>query len=187
MSKTEAQGELQAILAPLNSRDVPPSKSWMFADFVERVYLPFYRRKWKWSTAMTNEYRMNHDLVAEFGRCTLGEFHRDQLQAFLDRKAAAGLSFSTVDHLRWDLKQALDMAVAEGFLLRNPAQLIFTPRECPRPTADSMTRRKVLKQGAGLPALVPASALGLGGAVPPGDRIAMAAIGVGKPWPPSTT
>ena len=26
------------------------------------------------------------------------------------------------------------MAVAEGFLLRNPAQLFFTPRECPRPT-----------------------------------------------------
>ncbi|MGH9675240.1 MAG: hypothetical protein ACRD44_18875 [Bryobacteraceae bacterium] len=43
-----------------------------------------------------------------------------------------------------------------------------------------MTRRKVLKQGAGLPALVPASALGLGGAVPPSDRIAMAAIGVGN-------
>src|SRR5215475_1877402 len=70
-------------------------------------------------------------------------FNRDQLQAFLDAKAERGLSFSTVDHLRWDLKQILGMAVAEGFLLRNPAQLLFTPRECPRPKHESMTIEEV--------------------------------------------
>lgn len=145
MTKAEAQAELAAILAPLNSRDIPPSKSWTFADFVERVYLPFYRRKWKRSTAMTNEYRIEHDLLSEFGSSKLGDFSRDLLQDFLDRKAAAGLSFSTVDHLRWDLKQVFDMAVAEGFLLRNPAQLLFTPRECPRPTAKIMSIEEVRK------------------------------------------
>lgn len=40
-------------------------------------------------------------------------FGREELQAFLDRKGAAGLSFSTVDHLRWDLDQIVEMAVAE--------------------------------------------------------------------------
>jgi integrase len=145
MTKAEAQGELAQILAPLNSREIPPSKNWAFADFIERVYLPFYRRKWKRSTVMTNEDRMEHHLVSEFGGQTLGVFHRDQLQDFLDRKAAAGLSFSVVDHLRWDLKQVFDMAVAEGFLLRNPAQLLFTPRECPRPTTRIMTIEEVRK------------------------------------------
>jgi integrase len=143
MTKTEALEELRAILAPLNSRDVPPSKSWTFVNFMERVYLPFYRRKWKRSTAMTNEDRLKNHLTSEFGGTTLGVFNRDQLQAFLDAKAERGLSFSTVDHLRWDLKQIFDMAVAEGFLLRNPAQLIFTPRECPRPKRDSMTIEEV--------------------------------------------
>ena len=56
----------------------------------------------------------------------------------------AGLSFSTIDHLRWDLKQMFDMAVAEGFLLRNPAQLIFTPRECPRANTKTMTSKEVV-------------------------------------------
>ena len=65
MTKADAQGELASILGPLNSRDVPPSKSWMLADFLERVYLPFYRRKWKRSTAMTNEDRLQHHLVSE--------------------------------------------------------------------------------------------------------------------------
>ena len=41
----------------------------------------------------------------------------------------SGLSFSTVDHLRWDLKQIFKMAVADGYLLTNPTILLFTPRE----------------------------------------------------------
>lgn len=143
MTKTEAQTMLTEILAPLNSRDVPPSKTWLFADFLERVYLPFYRRKRKRSTSLTSEDRVKNHLRSEFGSHTLGAFNRDQLQAFLDRKAAAGLSFSMVDHLRWDLKQIFDMAVAEGFLLRNPAQLIFTPRECPRPNINPMSIEEV--------------------------------------------
>jgi hypothetical protein len=145
MTKTEAQNKVAAILLPLNSRDVSPSKSWAFADFIERVYLPFYRRKWKRSTASTNEDRVAHHLVLEFGGLTLGTFHRDQLQEILDRKAAAGLSFSMVDHLRWDLKQVFDMAVAEGFLLRNPAQLLFTPQDCPGPATKIMNIEEVRK------------------------------------------
>ncbi|HLH31662.1 MAG TPA: hypothetical protein VKY31_10700 [Terriglobia bacterium] len=145
MTKSEAQNALAKILAPINSRDAPPSKTWAFSDFVERVYQPFYTRKWKRSTAATNRERMRKHLLSKFGACTLGSFTREQLQDYLDELAASSLSFSTVDHLRWDLKQVFDMAVAEGFLLRNPAQLIFTPRECPRPTNRSMTIEEVRK------------------------------------------
>jgi integrase len=145
MTKSEALRELAKIVAPLNNREAPPSKAWTLADFMASVFLPFYRRKWKRSTAMTNEDRMEHHLVSEFGSCTLGSFNREQLQDVLDRKAAAGLSFGLVDHLRWDLKQVFDMAVAEGFLLRNPAQLLFTPRECPRPATKIMTAEEVRK------------------------------------------
>jgi integrase len=37
-----------------------------------------------------------------------------------------------VAHLRWDLRQVFRMAVAEGCLLRNPAELLFVPREAKR-------------------------------------------------------
>ena len=145
MTKAEAQRELAKIVSPINSREIPPSQSCSFSDFVERVYLPFYRRKWKRSTALTNEDRIEHHLVSEFGQGTLGSFNREQLQAFLDRKGASGLSFSVVDHLRWDLKQIFDMAVAEGFIVRNPAQLLFTPRDCPRAATQIMTIEEVRK------------------------------------------
>ena len=69
---------------------------------------------------MTNEDRLAHHLTTEFGARSLGSFTRDDLQTLLDRKGQT-LSFSVVDHLRWDLKQIFDMAVAEGYLQRNPA------------------------------------------------------------------
>src|SRR5947208_1760348 len=52
------------------------------------------------------------------------------VQDFLDRKAAAGLSYSVVAHLRWDLRQVFNMAVVRGYLKTNPAALLIIPREC---------------------------------------------------------
>jgi len=87
---------------------------------------------------------MNH-LVASLGEQELGAVRRDELQDLLDQRAQGGLSFSVVDHLRWDLKQVFDLAVAEGLIERNPALLLFTPREAPRPTRRVMTLEEVQK------------------------------------------
>jgi integrase len=110
---------------------------------VNTIYLPHFNRKWKGSTAGCNLDRLKHHLLCEFAGRTLGTFTRIELTEFLDRKAAAGLSFSTVDHLRWDLKQIFGMAVAEGSLRMNPAALLFTPKEAPRPARPTMTRAQV--------------------------------------------
>jgi integrase len=129
MTKSEAEDKLADILAPINGDQDSPSSKTSFDDFVKQVYLPFYRRKWKRSTAGTNVDRLKHHLLPIFGRQPLDGFVRDNLQDFLDKKAADGLSFSTIDHLRWDLKQIFDMAVHEEFLRRNPAALLFTPKQ----------------------------------------------------------
>jgi site-specific recombinase XerD len=91
---------------------------------------------------MTNEDRLKHHLTAEFNARLLGSFGRDELQSFLDCKETT-LSFSVVDHLRWDLKQIFDMTVAEGYLRKNPALLLFTPRECRRVATRVMTLEEV--------------------------------------------
>ena len=54
-----------------------------------------------------------------------------------------GLSFSVVDHLRWNMKQIFDMAVAEGHVQRNPALLLFTPKEAEKPVRRAMTITEV--------------------------------------------
>src|SRR6058998_3556590 len=123
MTKSQAKENLMEKLRVINARpgiDLDTS----FDDFVEDVFFPFYRRKWKRSTKMTTQDRINFYLVGEFKERRLHEITRDELQTFLDTKAAY-LSFSTVDHLKWDLVAIFRMAVAEGATRRNPAELLI--------------------------------------------------------------
>ena len=48
-----------------------------------------------------------------------------------------------VDHLRWDLKQIFDMAVAEDLIRKNPAALLFTPGSARRGIRLVMTIEEV--------------------------------------------
>ena len=86
---------------------------------------------------------MEHHVTCEFADRTLKSLKAGELQDFLDRKSTAGLSFSTVDHLRWDLKQIIGMAVAESYLQKHPATLLFTPSETKRPAQRVMTWQDV--------------------------------------------
>ena len=103
------------------------------------MYFLYYSRKWKASTCENNKQRMRTHLLAAFGGRTLDSLLRDELQDFMDGKGDAGLSFSVVDQLRWDLRQIFDMAIAEGKVLRNPALLLFTPKTAPKPLHKAMT------------------------------------------------
>jgi len=118
------------------------SRSWAFGEFVEQVYLPFYSRKWKHSTRGSSDIRIALHLVAFFRNRELSRFSRDELQDLLDLKASQ-FSFSTVDHLRWDLKAIFDLAMAEGSLQRNTALLLFTPRAATRSKWRVMTIAEV--------------------------------------------
>ena len=142
MTKSDARKKLDGILSELNANGAAVANNMSLSQFIEGVYYPFYTRKWKRSTAANNINRVNTHVVGAFGDRKLQEFHRDDLQGFLDGKAA-GLSFSMVDHLRWDLKQIFDMAVAEDLIRKNPAVLLFTPGEARRGQRLVMTIEEV--------------------------------------------
>ena len=86
MTKTRAKNELAAIVQPINSREKALSRTATFGEFIRDCYLPFFRRKWKRSTAMTNGDRIKHHLISEMENRTLGSFGQEDLQALLDRK-----------------------------------------------------------------------------------------------------
>ena len=96
---------------------------------------------------MANEQRIEQYLTCVYGSRALEsvEGSRDGLQAFLNGKAAEGFSYSIVAHLRWGLRQIFRMAVAEGYLDRNPADLLFVPRKATRPEHRVMTKEEVNK------------------------------------------
>ena len=142
---SEAQRVLAKILGPINSGRSSDPACLTFEEFVSNVFLPFYRVKWKRSTAMTNEQRIKLYLTPVFGTRTLDSFSRsrNELQAFLNKKAADGFSCSIVSHLRWEMRQIFRMAVTEGYLDRNPAELLFIPRAAKRPEHRVMTKEEV--------------------------------------------
>ena len=141
MTKSRAREEVARLIAE-DGVNLEAIRVWCFGEFVEQVYLPYYSRKWKHSTRGVNINRITNHLVEQFRDRELSDLLRDELQDLLDAKAAT-LSFSTVDHLRWDLKQIFDMAIAEGKVVRNPALLLFTPREAVKPTRLAMTIQDV--------------------------------------------
>src|SRR5687767_2385956 len=80
MTKTQAQAALAAILLPLNAGHSQVSQRWSFGEFVRQAYLSFYRRKWKRSTALTNQDRIKNHLYPEFDTRKVGSFGREELQ-----------------------------------------------------------------------------------------------------------
>lgn len=141
LSKTEARDTIRRLVAEEKAKS-ETDRIWKFGEFVTQVYLPFFSRKWKISTRNSVVNRVSVHLVSEFGDRELPGFRRDELQDLLDRKAK-GLSFSVVDHLRWDVRQIFGMAVAEGKIERNPALWLFTPREAAKPERRAMTIKEV--------------------------------------------
>src|SRR5688572_17529168 len=86
MTKSEARAKLAAILRPINARTQSVDSTWTLEDFIEEIFLPFSRRKWRLSTRMTNTDRIRHHLVGELGTQKLSEISREQMQRLLERK-----------------------------------------------------------------------------------------------------
>lgn len=138
MTKSEAQTKLADIVAPVNADS---GSDMTMRQFIVAVYLPFFKKKWKRSTYMTNKDRVMRDIAGEFGGRKVRELARIDLQAFLDSKQE--LSFSIVAHLRWDLRQIFNLAKADGLVKSNPADVLYVPKNAAKPRRDWMTIEQV--------------------------------------------
>lgn len=142
MSKSQAQEKQAEFMKEVNARAASsPNPDITFGDFLEGVALPFLRSKWKGSTRDTTENRIRHHLIAEFGQEKLARLTLKGLQAFLTSKAAT-LSKSVVAHLRWDLRAVFRLAMAEGYIERDPTPALFTPKEARVGTKRVMNRKE---------------------------------------------
>ena len=116
--------ELEALGARGDSRETSPTT---LQAFIEREYLPVKSKVWKRSTRETTEQIIRTHIIDTIGRRQISAITRRELQALLDSKAAAGLSSSVVGHVRWQLAAILEMAAADGLILRNPTKGLQMP------------------------------------------------------------
>src|SRR5262249_23704654 len=131
-----------SIMEPINKGIMKPAKHiYTLAHFVEAIYLPVSRRKWKASTTMTTEATINAHLLPKLGPRLLEELTREDLQSLLDIKAAAGLSRSVVDHLRWQMHAIFRLAMGEGAIPYNPTHGLSVPRCAAQPREKRVMSR----------------------------------------------
>jgi integrase len=150
ISKSDAANLLVDVVRPINGSDVVAAKDVTVGEFVDNVFLPFKRRKWK---KLTNDIRtesITREVIGGLGNRTIVSLRRDELQDWLDglrNEKGERRAFSMVDHLRWDLKSILDLAVADGIIPRNPIyqgrMLLSMHPDCPRPKQPVMSSEDV--------------------------------------------
>lgn len=140
MTESQAKAALETIVHPINSGLERPAKPMhTFGQYVETVYVPFKRRRWKeGSTDATTIQQIKCHLVPELGEAFLRAIEREELQALLERKAQ--LSESVVKHLRWCLNAIFKLALSDGIVPKNPAAELIVPRNCkPSPPKRTLT------------------------------------------------
>lgn len=151
MSKSEAQQSQAEFMKEVNLKAATaPDPHIAFGDFLEGAALPFLRSKWKRSTRDTTENRIRHHLLEEFRQEKLESLGVQRLQAFLSAKAST-LSKSVVAHLRWDLRAVFRLAMAEGYIERDPTPALFTPKEAKVGVKRVMNRKEALQHINALP------------------------------------
>lgn len=145
MNKGQADEKRQEFMRNINGGDrtISAVRPPTVAEFLEEVYLPFYRRKWKESTSGTSENRIQTHIGKDLGCERLSKLTLAKLQEYLEQKASTGLSFSVVDHLRWDLSSMFDMAVAEKVVATNPTASLYTPKTAKRNKQVAMSAEQV--------------------------------------------
>ena len=145
LTKSQAGKKRAEFMREVNGgeREDDGTRRVLLTEFVEKVYLPFQRGKWKASTAWTSENRIQHHIVKELGSTAVESFTLKPLQEFLERKATGGLSFSIVNHLRWDLRSIFEMAVAEKVIGANPSTRLYTPKSAEEGEHRVMTAAEV--------------------------------------------
>jgi len=143
VSKSQADAMMASILQPLNdSAGKKPPPVYTFEQYVEDVFLPACRRKWKESTRMTSEPSIHLDLIPAFGPRLISAITREEMQGFLDKKAQTH-SQSIVGHLRWYLSGIFKMALSDGAVELNPTPGLFTPACKPGPEKLVMTKEQI--------------------------------------------
>jgi integrase len=132
MTLAVARAELAKILAPLKTLALAAATApaaVTLRSFVEDDYLAVKTRVWKESsTRVTTEQIIRTHVLADFGHRALPSISRKELQVHLDHKAAAGLSYSVVAHIRWQLVAIFNMAASDGLIMVNPTGGLVTPR-----------------------------------------------------------
>ncbi|HEX3748065.1 MAG TPA: site-specific integrase [Bryobacteraceae bacterium] len=127
-TRTEVQNELKRVLRaqqlglPMES-DRLTVGDWL-KQWLEMQKPPATKPK----TYTAYEYQVRIHLIPAFGKRPLVKLQPQEVRAFMQTKAAGGLSPKSIRHFRATLRAALNVAMRDGMVARNVAALVKPPR-----------------------------------------------------------
>ena len=128
MRKWEAERELGKIIEreSRGNTNPIPDPSLKFGWFWASRFLPLKESKWRRSTKEAVTYVMDNHVLPRFGETRLCDLTRFELQSHLNQLAKE-YSKSVVQKARTWLKAAIEEAIDQDFLLKNPARKLEMP------------------------------------------------------------
>jgi integrase len=127
-SRRLAMQVLSLKLASINNGTAKPQSIRTFASFVAEDWAPVVLPTLKYATQKHYRYMLDVHLIPAFGKTQLRDITREELQLFLSRKLAGGLSWETVHHFKCGLSKILGAAEEWGYITENLAQKTKLPR-----------------------------------------------------------
>lgn len=130
LSKRQAQNLLAAKLQPLNQGRQRPQTMFTLEQFVRDYWEPAVKPSIRGTSLATYQQHLRSYILPRFGKATLSEISRAELQRFLANKLDAGFSSNYVHIIKTTLGKVFSTAVQLEFLDRNPVrELQLGPRE----------------------------------------------------------
>ncbi len=121
-TKRLAERKLADRLSEVNDTDYRPRPVITVGDFVETRYRKLILPLRKRTTQHGYEVILGHHILPEFGSRQLSAVTEEDVQGFINRKAASGLAWNTVKNIISVLSAVYAAAVKYGYLKVNPAR-----------------------------------------------------------------
>ena len=149
-SRRAAMQALSQRLASINEGTPRAQSVRVFKDFAVDDWSPVVLPTLKFASQKHYNYVLNVHLIPALGARQLREITREELQGFLNRKLASGLSWKTVKHLRGGLTRVLGSAEEWGYIPHNPALKTRLPRRAFGEPRAALAPEQVRKLAAAL-------------------------------------
>jgi hypothetical protein len=91
LTKSQAEQSQSAFMRTMNGGDDPEpgrTRSVLVTEFVNQVYLPFQRGKWRGSTAETSDQRIRAHIIQDLGNQQMEGFHAEDIAGVFGRKSS---------------------------------------------------------------------------------------------------
>jgi site-specific recombinase XerC len=142
MDEKKARVAVDDIVAALNKNPVHALGAEPVRRFVEQVFIPqkYEDGAWRENTGREAEYLFRRSILPEIGDMRCRDLKAEHLRSVLRKLAATGLSYESVNKVRFAMGDMVKKMIAEQYVVFNVAAGLKTPKTAKRSDRSRLRR-----------------------------------------------